>query len=52
MPQRRKNKIKMITGDHALTASAIAKSIGIIYGEGANYLAVTGKELDGSTTNA
>lgn len=39
-------KIKMITGDHALTASAIAKVIGIVQGENANYKAVTGKELE------
>jgi Ca2+-transporting ATPase len=39
-------KIKMITGDHALTASAIAKAIGIVYGEQANYKAVTGNELE------
>lgn len=39
-------KIKMITGDHALTASAIAKAIGIVKGENANYKAVTGKELE------
>jgi len=39
-------KIKMITGDHALTASAIAKVIGIVQGENANYEAVTGKELE------
>ncbi len=39
-------KIKMITGDHALTASAIAKAIGIVKGENANYTAVTGAELE------
>ncbi|CAJ0600721.1 unnamed protein product, partial [Cylicocyclus nassatus] len=39
-------KIKMITGDHALTASAIAKSIGIVQGEKPNYTAMTGKELE------
>lgn len=39
-------KIKMITGDHALTASAIAKAIGIVYGEHANYKAITGSELE------
>ncbi len=39
-------KIKMITGDHALTASAIAKAIGIVKGENPNYTAVTGKELE------
>lgn len=39
-------KIKMITGDHALTASAIAKAIGIVYGEQANYKAITGSELE------
>ena len=39
-------KIKMITGDHALTASAIAKAIGIIKGENANYTAITGSQLE------
>ena len=39
-------KIKMITGDHALTASAIAKAIGIIKGENADYTAITGSQLE------
>lgn len=39
-------KIKMITGDHALTASAIAKAIGIVKGENPDYTAITGKELE------
>lgn len=38
--------IKMITGDHALTASAIAKTIGIVKGENPNYKAIAGKELE------
>jgi Ca2+-transporting ATPase len=37
-------KVKMITGDHALTASAIAKTIGIGV-ERANYKAITGDVL-------
>lgn len=39
-------KIKMITGDHALTASAIARTIGIVKGENPNYKAIAGKELE------
>ena len=39
-------KIKMITGDHALTASAIAKAIGIIKGENPDYTAITGSQLE------
>ena len=39
-------RIKMITGDHALTASAIAKAIGIVKGEKPNYTAITGKDLE------
>lgn len=38
--------IKMITGDHALTASAIAKTIGIVKGDNPNYKAIAGKELE------
>lgn len=36
-------KTVMITGDHILTAKAIAKELGIL---GRNSLAITGKELD------
>lgn len=39
-------QIKMITGDHALTASAIAQTIGIVKGDNPNYKAITGKELE------
>ena len=36
-------KTVMITGDHIITAKAIARELGILYGK---YLAITGKELD------
>ena len=36
-------KTVMITGDHIITAKAIARELGILYGKG---LAITGKELD------
>ena len=36
-------KVKMITGDHLLTAKAIAKELGLINAEGK---AITGRELD------
>ncbi len=36
-------KVKMITGDHAVTASAIARDMGI--GDGSNVKAITGNEL-------
>ncbi|MDD5021544.1 MAG: cation-transporting P-type ATPase [Endomicrobiaceae bacterium] len=39
-------KIKMITGDHALTASSIAKVIGIVKDKNVDYTAITGKELE------
>lgn len=40
-------KVKMITGDHAITASAIARDMGI--GDGSNIKAITGNELSNMT---
>jgi magnesium-transporting ATPase (P-type) len=40
-------RVKMITGDHAGTASAIAREMGISQGEAAQ--AITGAELEGAT---
>lgn len=38
-------QVKMITGDHALTATAVAKQIGLIVAEGAYPSVLTGKQL-------
>lgn len=40
-------QVKMITGDHALTAAAIAGKIGL--GDGAATVALTGRDLEGMT---
>ncbi|HSH15072.1 MAG TPA: cation-transporting P-type ATPase [Verrucomicrobiae bacterium] len=39
-------QVKMITGDHALTASAIARQLGLRGGDHDGLLAVTGRELE------
>ncbi|MBP7867005.1 MAG: cation-transporting P-type ATPase [Acidobacteria bacterium] len=40
-------RVKMITGDHAVTAAAIARQIGIGEGEAGGPKALSGRDLDG-----
>jgi len=40
-------RVKMITGDHAVTARAIARQIGLADEDGDGLAAVTGRELEG-----
>ena len=43
--QRARIQVKMITGDHALTAHAIARQLGLAGGGKSELVAVSGREL-------
>jgi len=50
--QRAGIEVKMITGDHVLTATSIAAEIGIVKNPGAQNSAVTGRELEAYSDSA